>query len=285
MEKSTECMTDLPIASARKPNKCPYCRGTGSEIVYYQPPDYPPGCSAVEIAIDCRRCNGKKDSYIEDNKQRLELPYLYGLSAFNPSIYTDKDGNPISFNNEYTFVRQFVENYKEIEEETDIKGIYIYSRTGGNGKTFLASCICFEMFNRHQLMPVYVTENSLLEELEKTVSESQLKPRDNFKKAPVLFIDDLWRKKTGRDWVDDELFNIIDWRYTHKLPTIITSNVPLNSEDIDKRIASRLNDMCAPIRIPDVEIRDKMKTEKRKKLLESLQRKDSEKKENEDGRT
>lgn len=276
MEKSAECMMVLQTASDEKQNKCPYCRGYGYEFFYYQPPDYPPGCSPIEYAEKCRRCGGKNGNYIENNKNRLKLPYYSGLSAFNPSAYIGADNKPISFKNEYTFIKQFVENFEEIEKETDIKGIYIYSKTGGNGKTFLASCICFEMFNKHHLMPLYIRENSLLEELKKTVSDSQLSPRENLKRAQILFIDDLWSRKTGRDWVDDELFDIIDYRYTQKLPTIITSNVPLSSPEINKRIASRLDEMCAPIRIPDVEIRDKKKVENRKALLAKLREKDAE---------
>ena len=260
-----------------KKDVCPFCRGSGSELVLESHPElYGPDAAPVEFAVPCRVCRGLKKDYAKENRERLDLPYYFGLSAFNPSAYKDASGNVINFMDKYNFIKKYVTNYKTVEEELDVKGLYIYSPTAGNGKTFLASCICFEMYSRHQLMPKYVTENGLLDKLQANVSDTQISPREVYQKAPILFIDDMWRKTTGREWVNDELFNIIDYRYTHKLPTIITSNVGLNSDKIDTRITSRLNTMCVPIRMPDVEIRDREKLEKRKKLFEMLNKADGE---------
>lgn len=262
--------------SKKKKGGCPLCLGTGWELVEeYHPEMYHDNgsgdpASSVTFAIPCRKCKGLSTDYVEKNKERLELPFCYGISAFNPSIYKDKDGNPINFMDKYNFVMKYIENYRSIGEELDIKGLYIYSKMAGNGKTMLASCICFEMYSRHQLFPVYIPESNLLDKLQANVADAQISPREQFQKAPVLFIDDMWRKTTGRDWVNDELFTIIDYRYTHKLPTIITSNVPLNSKQIDARIASRLNAMCMPIPIPNVEIRTKDQREKRQQLYDML---------------
>ena len=86
MEKSTECMTDLPIISDEGQSKCPECRGAGVLYKYYKAPSiYPPNCAPVLFTETCKRCGGKKDSYVADNKNRLKLPYYLGLSAFNPS--------------------------------------------------------------------------------------------------------------------------------------------------------------------------------------------------------
>lgn len=255
----------------KKKDNCRYCRGTGFELVEQKFPElYGPDHSGVAFAVPCRLCQGKKEGYAKENRARLDLPYFFGLSAFNPSIYKDENGNIISFMKEYEFIKKYVENYKEVEDELDIRGLYIHSPTAGNGKTFLASCICFEMYNRHQLFPLYIRENNLLDRLQANVSDTQISPRDQIQKAPILFIDDMWRKSTGRDWLNDEIFSIIDYRYTHKLPTIITSNVSLGSDKIDTRIASRLNAMCAPIKMPDVEIRSREQKEKRKQLFDLL---------------
>lgn len=254
----------------KKRDSCPYCRGTGFEQVEQKIPElYGEKASSVTFAVPCRKCKGLSENYVEKNKERLELPYCFGISAFNPSIYK-KDGKIINFMNEYNFILKYIENYKEIGDDVDIKGLYIHSKTAGNGKTLLASCICFEMYSRHHLFPIYIPESNLLDRLQANVADAQISPREQFQKAPILFIDDMWRKNTGRDWVNDELFTIIDYRYTHKLPTIITSNVSLNSKDIDARLASRLNTMCAPIAIPDVEIRTKEQQKKRKELFELL---------------
>lgn len=272
--KALRPLWTMPRAKTKK-GGCPICSGTGWELVEEAHPemyhDNGSGkpASSVTFAVPCRNCKGLREDYIEKNKERLELPYCFGISAFNPSIYM-KDGKIINFMNEYNFILKYIENYKEIGDDVDIKGLYIHSKTAGNGKTLLASCICFEMYSRHQLFPVYIPESNLLDRLQANVADAQISPREQFQKAPILFIDDMWRKTTGRDWVNDELFTIIDYRYTHKLPTIITSNVSLNSKDIDARLASRLNTMCAPIAIPDVEIRTKEQQKKRKELFDLL---------------
>ena len=271
--KITKPLWTMPRVN--KKDVCPYCRGSGSEFVLESHPElYGPNEAPPEFTVPCRVCHGLKKDYAKENRDRLELPYYFGLSAFNPSAYIDSNGKVINFADKFGFVKKYVENYREVDDELEIKGMYIWSPTAGNGKTLLASCVCFEMYNRHQLMPIYVTENSLLDKLQANVSDSQISPRETFQKAPILFIDDMWRKTTGREWVNDELFNIIDYRYTHKLPTIITSNVGLDSNKIDARLASRLNTMCVSVRIPDVEIRDREKMEKRKKLFEMLNKAD-----------
>lgn len=119
-------------------------------------------------------------------------------------------------------------------------------------------------------MPVYVTENNLLNELERVVTANQEKPREVYKKAQVLFIDDMWRKYSGRDWLLDEMFGIIDYRYSHNLCTIVTSNVSLESNRIDKRIAGRLNEMCASFRMPECEVRAFNKSENKKTLMDII---------------
>lgn len=265
-----------------KKDVCPYCRGNGYELVTEAHPElYPDNgmggpAAPPEFAIPCRLCHGMKKDYAKENRVRLELPYTFTLSAFNPSAYKDKSGNIINFMEKFNFVKKYVENYRAVEEELDVKGLYIYSPTAGNGKTLLASCICFEMYNRHQLFPLYIRENNLLDRLQANVSDARLSPREEIQKAPILFIDDMWCKTTGRDWLNDELFSIIDYRYTHNLPMIITSNVGLNSDKIDVRIASRLNDMCMPIRMPDVEIRDSEKKDKRQRTFDVLNSVDGE---------
>ena len=270
-------MEKIPIfgqtykSAPKDPNKCPYCKGCGFELVYYKVPElYGEDAAPVEYAVPCRKCEGKRSSFKEETKSRLNLPYDAFLSAFNPSLYRDAEGKPIDFSQQFKFIRGFVEKFRKIQSESDIKGLYISSSTGGTGKTFLASIVCNEIYNRYQIMPVYVTENTLLNELERQVSPTAMRPRDVYMQAQVLFIDDLWRKRTGRDWVTDELFGIIDYRYTHELCTIITSNLDLTSPKIDTRIASRLHEMCASLKMPEMEVRNMNKSENKKKLMDII---------------
>lgn len=64
----------------------------------------------------------------------------------------------------------------------------------------------------------------------------------------VLFIDDIEIMKIG-DWLAEELYRIIDYRYAENLPTMFVSN--LSAEElrnhIGDRIARRMLDMTKPI--------------------------------------
>ncbi|HBT98290.1 MAG TPA: DNA replication protein DnaC, partial [Sulfurihydrogenibium sp.] len=82
---------------------------------------------------------------------------------------------------------------------------------------------------------------------------------DSVIKAPILVLDDLASERLT-DWAKDILHYIIISRYNDKLPVIITSNISLDEEDeieivdsieskFGKGIASRLNEICIPIKV------------------------------------
>lgn len=252
-------------------NRCPYCKDSGYEIVYkYHPEFYGPKAPPIEYTAPCRMCNGKRPNYDKENRNRLKLPYDAFLSAFNPMAYKDAQGDTIDFSHTFKFIRKYIEKFPKIQTETSQKGLYIYSKTTGTGKTLLASIVCNEIYSRYQLMPVYMTETDLLDEIGKEVSSVSMKPKDVIKKAQLLFIDDLWRKRSGREWLIDELFSIIDYRYTQGLCTIITSNISLADKSTDARIAGRLNEMCTVVPMPEVEIRKTKRQENSKELNDIL---------------
>ncbi len=60
-----------------------------------------------------------------------------------------------------------------------------------------------------------------------------------FKTAPVLILDDLGAE-TGSNWSDGVMFEILDYRYRNRLPTMIVTNCAL--DEFDPRIASRMQD-------------------------------------------
>ena len=267
-------MEKIPI-SGKDSSRCPYCGGGGFEIqLQFHPEVYGPNAPPIEFAVPCRNCNGRKANFDEVKRSRVNLPYDAYLSAFNPSAYLDKDGKIIDFKKQFNIVQKFVEKFPKVQAESDIKGLYFFSKTTGTGKTYLASIVCNELCSRYQIIPVYITENGLLNEIEKIQAPTEYNTREKLKRAQVLFIDDLWRKNTGRDWVADELFEIIDYRYTNGLCTIVTSNVSLEERGIDSRIVGRLNAMCAIIHLPEVEMRKRNKPDEKKKFIDILNEED-----------
>lgn len=245
--------------TVEKPDRCPFCNGTGWEDLWQQHDEvYGPNSTPVCFAVPCRKCKGR---IADAPRYNIRLPYDAFINSFDLSRYRDVNGNTIDFSGQMEIVKGYIKNFQRVQKESSIKGLYFYSAKAGTGKTYLASIVCNELYNRYRTVPKYTTETELLNEINKSVSYSDMKPRDSFKMAQVLFLDDLWRKESGRDWLTDELYTIIDYRYQKGLPVIAKSNISLSDTRIDGRIADRLNEMCAVICMPEVEIRKQNKSE------------------------
>jgi DNA replication protein DnaC len=67
-----------------------------------------------------------------------------------------------------------------------------------------------------------------------------------YRDARILLIDDLGAERKPTEFTEEINFRLINWRYEHQLPTLITSNlVPKEiSERLGDRVTSRLIEMC-----------------------------------------
>jgi DNA replication protein DnaC len=65
-----------------------------------------------------------------------------------------------------------------------------------------------------------------------------------YARCPVLILDDLGAAKAS-EWVEEVTYRLINRRYTHLLPTLITTNLPIASlrAHLGDRVASRLAEM------------------------------------------
>jgi len=81
-------------------------------------------------------------------------------------------------------------------------------------------------------------------------SDDQDEPEYLFDFYGLLFLDDLGAEKMS-EWVAEQFYLILNFRYEAKLPTIITSNYSLGelSERLGDRIASRIAEMCDVVKI------------------------------------
>ena len=62
---------------------------------------------------------------------------------------------------------------------------------------------------------------------------------DEVKTAPLLVLDDLGTE-SATSWAKEKLYQLINYRYNAKLPTVITTSMTI--EELDGRIRSRLLD-------------------------------------------
>jgi DNA replication protein DnaC len=63
-------------------------------------------------------------------------------------------------------------------------------------------------------------------------------------RSPLLFLDDLGAAKTS-EWTEELTYRLINHRYEHMLPTLITTNLPTAElrATLGDRVASRLAEM------------------------------------------
>lgn len=118
----------------------------------------------------------------------------------------------------------------------------------GTGKTHLAAAISNVLIERG----IPTLFGTFIDHLQKIKDEFNNTTLDTYlskmKSTPMLVIDDLGKERKS-DWTQQILFDVINYRYEHMLPTIVTSN--LNDNDLMNHVgnatASRLNEMSVAI--------------------------------------
>lgn len=70
-----------------------------------------------------------------------------------------------------------------------------------------------------------------------------------YRDARILFVDDLGADRTPTEFVEEVNFRLINHRYEHHLPTLLTSNLlrPELAARLGDRVTSRLIEMCHPV--------------------------------------
>lgn len=112
----------------------------------------------------------------------------------------------------------------------------------GRGKTHLAAAIANDRQARgHEAF--FVTAPDLLDHLRASFAPDSRVPYDRVfeavRSAPLLVLDDLGAQ-SSTPWALEKLFQLLNHRYVEKLPTVVTTNLPL--ADHDARIRSRMSD-------------------------------------------
>ncbi len=154
---------------------------------------------------------------------------------------------------------------QEFAEEPD--GWLVFMGTFGSGKTHLAAAIA--NYRASQGFPVmFVVVPDMLDHLRATfnpASETSYDRRfEEIRTASLLVLDDLGSQAT-RPWVQEKLYQLVNYRYNAALPTIITTADSL--DEIDPRLRARLMDRelvrIAPITVPSYKGKSPRKRSKR----------------------
>jgi DNA replication protein DnaC len=207
---------------------CPICKGAG--FVHPRKLDGNPDYSRV-VPCKCRAedvLKRKREVYYEncklpENEEAKQMTF----KSFKVSPHT----------------REAFAAAKELAEGKGIKWLTLLGPVD-QGKTHLAVAICRRWLERG-LAARYAQVPLMLDELRnsyKKEGEESYQAKLKFLcEVPLLVLDDLGTEKTT-DFAREKLYTIIDYRYIHALPLVVTLNKRLDEipGDDEHRIASRL---------------------------------------------
>lgn len=165
-------------------------------------------------------------------------------------------------------VNAFIIKFQDFKKNG--KGLYLYSDTQGSGKTLLSCCLLNEVVYRYDVSVKFISVLDYLELTKKGYgSEADKKERESILGATVLVLDDIG-VEVNKDWVNTTLYHLINFRYSNKLITIVTSNTSVENLKIDGRIKDRVNSMCIPMHMPEYSVRTKKALEENADFLKTV---------------
>lgn len=254
-------------------NKCPECNGMGwirelvlndyHRKVYGREHNIPTECWK-----ECPRCKGNNLQAISD---LTGVPACYrdaDMSKFKWNIYSGPDIEYIKKIRSYFY--SFWQDFDKWCKEG--KGLYLWSKTSGSGKTFIACCISKSVMMRHDIKMRFITAPDYFALL----AERMKQERGDFDKTQVyrtctlLVLDDLGTTP-NKEWYEMELFKLIDARMSNGLITIFTSNIPMTSMKCNDRIIDRINKGSLNIHFPEQSIRREIDEKNTENFLRKME--------------
>ena len=133
----------------------------------------------------------------------------------------------------------------------DPRAWLVLTGTYGVGKTHLAAAIAnYRVQGGYPALFLVVPD--LLDHLRATFNPQSTvtfyQQFEDVRRAPLLILDDLGTE-SATPWAREKLYQIFDYRYNARLPTVITTATPI--EELDPRLATRMLDVsrCTPFAI------------------------------------
>ncbi|PKO14887.1 MAG: DNA replication protein DnaC [Chloroflexi bacterium HGW-Chloroflexi-10] len=240
-------------ASLGDPN-CPICGGIG--WVRQDLPISHPEFGRMQVC-DCRQA-----SVVRQNQERLFR--LSNLQAFeNMTLDNFKIEGRMGLGDQQASSLQVAHN-QSVRFAQNPNGWLLIMGTYGCGKTHLVAGIAHQVLE--QGMPVlFLTVPDLLDWLRYAYGniESSFEERfEEIRNIKLLVLDDLGTQN-ATPWAEEKLYQILNFRYVNRLPTVITTNQEM--AEIEGRVRSRLQDpdLVTVVRILAPDFRSPLREERR----------------------
>lgn len=205
-------------------------------------------------------------NYVKERKINSGIPkefaYKFGKN-FNWSYYTD------GMEFQKKIVNKFIIQYEKFKQAG--KGLYIYSKTSGSGKTMLACCLANEVIERYGTVVKFCSVTDYLNLVIEKSSEAK-EQIESFRNCGLLVLDDIGVQTEKKEWVSTALFDLIDERYRNLRPTIYTSNLESEIASSNERLNDRIYSSTVPIVLPEVSVRKELADKELREFMQSLRK-------------
>ena len=141
-----------------------------------------------------------------------------------------------------------ISNLREIKQAAisfadDPQGWFVLIGESGAGKTHLAAAISNELKASRQDDIMFVVVPDLLDYLRAAFNpasaDTQQRRFDELKRVPLLVLDNLGTE-SATPWAKEKLFQLLNYRHTALLPTVITTTIA--EERLDPWLRTRIRD-------------------------------------------
>ena len=190
----------------------------------------------MPVPCECMKEADLKEKEREEQQEKLsKLEKLRGASLLGDRYRnawfekTDLD-RPTDFQTAFQRCQKYCQIADQALEHG--YGIYIYGDSG-TGKTHLTACMCNELMSqmRQCLFTNFFEISKLIKSTWNGNADSEVVVK-RICEVDFLFLDDLGTEaltKNGEDnWLQGQVFDIINKRYNNKKPTIFSSNYSMN---------------------------------------------------------
>ncbi|MFQ5879419.1 MAG: ATP-binding protein, partial [Dehalococcoidia bacterium] len=203
---------------------CPLCHGAG-----FLRHNVPLGHADFGRAFPCR-C-------VQEEGEQERLARLQRYSNLGPLTRVTFQGLQAGSGDRFPQALAAARRFAD-----DPSGWLVLGGPSGSGKTRLAAAVANHCLGRGQ-PTLFMVVPDLLDHLRVAYAPGADLPYDalfqQVRDAPLLVLDELG-SQAPTPWAQEKLFQLINHRYIHQLPTVVTLAAPL--EALEDRLRTRLSD-------------------------------------------
>lgn len=240
--------------------------------------------AALNYGNECQKCNGTGYITSQDKEGRLmsepcpecRKKERSGDTTGIPTKYHDTDLNSFHFDvygvnmdEIKEVITRYFEKYLMCEKQG--KGLYLWSKTTGSGKTFLSCCLARSIMIKFDLKMKFITAPDYLKAVVESYNRQQGTEdvSEIYRTCALLVLDDLGAQKGG-EWQEQEIFRLINERQNEGKITFITSNYPPEQLKTSDRVIDRIIKNSLTLRMPEESIRRKNAQKEQEQFLKEL---------------